>query len=407
MQRNPHDGRTRGITLAALAAVLLLASQAQATILGVGPAKLEFRDATRGESYLGHLTASTTDKKLQCKLTATGDIAEWIKLGNDTFTLTSGAQYRFPVRVNVPKATPNGVYKGIIEIKSTPADEGGAGTGMNVGAAIYITTSVTVTGADGDWFRVTKVTVSNANAGGLIDAEITVRNNAGRKITPATTLRVQSRDKKRTYATSSITSQPIDAMSAGTITARLPTTGMEPGLYAIAVNVKVDAKDLWNSDETFYILNPEASAAEVRAEGLLEDATLSNANISLGEDLTFTAKFRNTGNVPLDPRMRVEITKDGKTTASLTGDTEYAEAGETKSLSVRHKPAESGEYAVRIWVEYAGTRTAVREARMKVWTYGTPLTGLDIDPYLLAVPAIILIVLWLILYYRKYYAREE
>ncbi len=385
-----------------LAAFLLLASTAEAIVLGVGPATLEYRGTTRGGYYVKYLTASTVDEgPLLCRVSVSGEAAEWMRFENDSFTLEEGRQVRFPVRLTVPPALPNGLYTGTIELTSVPSTGDVGTTGVNVGAAVYVKVLVEVTGDEGAWFRVLRVTPHNAVKGQTILSDIVVKNNADTPITPAITLRVVSQDRERVYSVVSSTPEPVAPQTRETITVEVPSTRMEPDVYLMQFHVESEGNEVWDSTEVFYITPSEEETFNV--QGILEDAVMSKNNVSLGEPVTVAAYFRNTGDLPLDSRLRVDFVKDGALVSSLEGSSQYVGVGEEKTMSITYKPSESGRYSVRIWVEYSGLRTAVREADVIVWTYSRPLFNLDLNFYVIAVPVLLTIVAWIALYYRKYY----
>jgi hypothetical protein len=388
--------------------IIASATLANATSLGVGPGELTFKNANRGAYYIGHLTASTNDQTLPCTITATGDTADWITFDSNTFTITKDGQYTIPIRLNVPETTPNGRYSGIIEIRSNPNQQGAGGSGMNVGAAIYIKNTVEVTGVEETWFRVLRVSAASTKEGDPIKTEVTVKNNAGTAIKPLITLKAISQDKQKTYATSSLSRETVEPQTRGIITTYIPSTDMKPGLYFMDFNINIDGQELWTSQEPFYVVPAETTEQpNIKISTVLDDATVSNSNLTLGETLTIKARYHNAGDVPLDAKIRADFIKDGKIISSEEGKIEYINSGEAKETQLKNTPQEAGDYTVRIWVEYAGRRTAVREARIKVWSFSPPVTSFDINFYIIVIPAALLIILWIVYFYKKYYSPEE
>lgn len=383
--------------------LLCMMQAADATVLGVGPAKLQFTGAQRGGYYTGYITASTTDKTVYCQAKATGATADWLTIDPQTFTLTPDAQKKIQISVKVPESQPNGKYDGAIEVRTLPPPGSIGGTGMNIGAAIYISTEIDVTGEEGDWFRVMRVAVSNPKEGDPIKTEVTFKNNGANPVKPLITLKAMSRDKQKTYSTSSLSRETITPMTRQIVTTYLPSTDLKAGLYYMDFTVDVEGKEIWNSEEPFYIMAPENTQPVLKMEGVMDDAYISNANITLSQPTTINAQFRNSGDIPLDAKLRVDIIKEGKIIKSLEGPTETLDAGKEKTTNLTYKPDEAGEQTLRIWVEYSGQRTAVREAKINVWTYTKPIFDFNLNFYLLAVPAALLIIAWLLMYYRKYY----
>lgn len=363
-----------------------------------------------------HITVSTTDTSLLCQVSVEGDVADWIELETDSFTL-EGGRYRLPVRVTVPNAMPNGVYTGRMRIRvvSTSADVGG--TGMNLIPGLSVRVNVNVIGEEGLWFRVLRVAVYNAKEGDPIKTEVTLKNNAAKSINPTVTLTALSHDKRKSYSTLSLSREAVAALSRETITTYVPSMGMEPGLYRMNFRIIYGGDELWDSEEIFYVLDAtkslpvsnksDSGEPTVIIHGVLEEAVVSIANPVLGEDVEVEADFRNIGEVPLDAMLRVDIIKDGRVVSSQKGASEYLEVGDSTKMGLTYRPAEAGEYTVRVWIEYSGLRTAVREARIIVWTYTKPLFNLNVNFYVIAAPVVAIIIIWLAAYYRQYYRRED
>ncbi len=393
---------------AAAAVILLLAmaAAADATVIGVSPAKLEYRNIARGQTQTGYLTASTTDEGLRCSVSTFGEASEWIRLEDPLFTIPASGQHRFPVAVTVPDGVPNGVYHAVIEVRTARNQADVGGTGVNVNAAIYINTMIEVAGSEGRWFKVMNVTVSNANAGQPVKTEVQVKNNAARPVTPTISLRMTSRDKGRTYASTSLSRDSVEPLERKTITANIPSTGMEPDLYNMEVTVTIDGENAWASDNPFYLIPEGAKLEYYKLEGALEDATITNANMTLGEKAAISADFRNTGEAPVYAVLRADIISNGSVISAQKSPGEYVEPGRTARMTVEYQPSAEGEYVTRIWVEYSGIRTAVREARIAAWKHYEPKFNIPVNFTLMAVILVAAVASWLGLYWWKYHRRD-
>ena len=390
-----------------LIAALFLSPTAHAMVFGVSPANLVFNNATRGRHYTMYLTASTTEDVMYCSVSAAGAVAPWLRFGNDTFVITK-SQYVLPVRLTVPESIPNGDYEGIISVQAAPKPAGTGATGMTVGAVIYVRTSVHVGGAEGAWFRVLRLSIPNAKEGEPVSAELVLKNDADVAVYPLMTFGIVAHDRATRHSSKTVADEMVDAMGRKSVEANLSTQGLPPGLYFMHIEIAVEDKVYWDSMEPFYVTSQSNPLGEMLdINGILEDASVSSTNISLGEPFEVTASFTNAGGVPIDARFKIEVIMSGRVVYANESSPAYVEVGETRKNTVRYQPAEPGEYRVRVWVEYFGGRTEVREASVIVWKYTTPMFGLDVNFYTVGIPAVVLIIIWLFAYYRKYYVREE
>ncbi|MFH0861708.1 MAG: hypothetical protein V1875_01640 [Candidatus Altiarchaeota archaeon] len=392
------------------AILLLLATMscvAEATVIGVSPGTLSFKNSTRGGEYVGYLTISTSDKQIHCTATPTGETAKWISFDQNPFDVTSENQYRLPVRLIVPEMVPNGRYEGSIELSSTPPKDAVGGTGMTVGAAIYIKTVVDVSGVEGANFRVMKVTASNVKEGEPLKAEIMTKNNAPNAVKPGITLTIMSPDKKNTYKTATYDDETVDSLTKKTITKTVPTKGLAPGIYILDFSITVMGTESWKSQEVFYIVSSDQKTDDLVLDGRLESAILSSENLTLGEKLTITGTFSNTGEAPLDVKLKANVIQDKRTIQVAESNNTLVNATKNTELTITYEPPQAGDYSLQIWAEYSGKKTSIRTSTIRVWTVSKPLLGLDQNFYLIIGPAILLAIMWLIFYYREYYQRRE
>ncbi|MBD3389227.1 MAG: hypothetical protein GF416_09040 [Candidatus Altiarchaeales archaeon] len=390
-----------------LVVLAAMACTASAVTLGASPAEISFMNATRGSRLSTYLTLSTLDNDLDCSMEATGQVKEWTYLGEPSFTMDRG-QRTVPVRFNIPEATPNGIYTGRILITASPKKAGVKGTGAVVGAGVSVKVTVAVGGSESLWYRVMRVNVHNTNEGQPIKVRLTLKNSAAQTITPKIVLKSLDHDRKNVFTASTFSDRRVEGLSRKTIDLTLPSGSMPPDLYWMSLKVEVDGESIWDSNEAFYVLPENRSEFEtVKVVGSLDSARIENANLTVGEQLIVRTTFSNKGEVPLAAKMHVDFMKDGKLVKSLETPNEYYEVGGSGDFAVEYQPPEPGDYTARIWVEYAGMRTAVREAKVKVWHYVPLLFRLDLNFYLIALPVVAIIVLWIILYYRKYNVRDE
>ena len=396
------NSKTTLITLLILATVIPLA---EATVLGVSPATLEFKNTTRGGYYTKYLTASTTDKNLICKVTTSGEISRWVSIEDDSFNLSG--QYKFPLRVAIPESTPNGVYKGYIQVTVGATNTILGGTGMGVQPSIFIPTTIEVTGTEATWLKVLRVQASSAIEGDPIQAEVTLKNNAALQLNPITTLEVMGYDRKTVYASERIINDTIAPQAKKTLNIKIPSEGMKPGLYFLHIRVQSDDKEYWDSKESFYILSTDNPIEHpINVEAALEEASVSSTNVTLGDAITIKAKYSNVGDVPIETKLKAEFIKLGAPIYSQESESAYLESNQTKIVSLLYKPTEQGDYNVRMWVEYSGVRTAVMETKIQVWNYTPPLISPDLNMQIIIPFLLILAVAWLLMYYREYYVMD-
>jgi hypothetical protein len=320
--------------------ITLLALSTSASVIGASPGRLEIADANRGTRYELNITAITADKDVSATLKAYGDISEWTILPKESISLSRYDPKVIPISITIPEGTPNGVYNGLILVAATPSPGRIGGTGMGVSSAVYVRVKVVVSGVEGQWFRVLRTSVSNVLEGNPIKTEITVKNNALKEVNPSITLQAKSRDGTKTYATSSLSRETVEGLQREDIVTYLPSADMRAGIYLMEFSIVVDGENVWESAETFYILPVERTvqAKTVKVEGILENARVQNANLTLGDEISLVAQFKNTGEVPLDAKIRMDVISEGEIINSEDLREEYIMVEHTKDFELSYKP---------------------------------------------------------------------
>ena len=400
-RNNIHRRSSKLITT--LLTLAMMACLTQATVIGVSPAKLEYDGIKRGQEFTSNLSASSTDEKIDCEILTSGEIAEWITTPEQTITLEPGKIRPFQITVKVPESIPNKEYTGYLRVRTKATQKTGQNNILNVGAGISIPVKIKVSGNEGTWFRVLTVQVSNPQQKEPVRTQIIIKNNAAVPVKPRINLELMDYERQNIYSTYSAATQEIPPDSRQTIERYLPTTDLNPGIYVIHAIIDVEGEEVWNSNESFHIISIGDESKKVNIDGLLAHALITNANLTMGEKITIKGDFKNTGEVPVYAKLMAEIIKDKQTINTLQGQEIHYNAGEAKGMTLDYEPPQPGEYTINIWVEYMGLRTEIRQTTAKVWAYTQPLIDLNFNFYLITLPVILLSIMWIAIYYRKYY----
>jgi hypothetical protein len=384
-----------------LALIILMPAYSQASSLAVSPARIELGNVTRGMEYTVHLTLSTRAKSQNIRFEAYGGVKDWLMPGQAGLTLTKS--HVIPLKFKIPETARNGVYDGILGVIAEPPPSDDDRALLAVGTAAYVKLKAHISGDETLWLRVLRAQASSARQGDDIQAEILLKNNAKSPLNPRITLNVLGLDRETVLITQSLT-ESMQSQELKPISPSLPSDKLAPGMYFLRFLIESDGQTSYDRMEPFYILGDDIPSDGIITVGAtLDDARLSAANLTLGEGVTVTASYHNSGDVPVEAQLRVELIQKGREIRDYTGDAAIIEVNQEKTETITVWPEEPGEYVMRIWVEHAGGRTAIRQANVRVWPYTVPLIPFDANIHYLIPPILLLVAGWMILFYRKYY----
>ncbi len=386
--------------------LLMLCISVDAVVIGLSPSNLDFGQLEREQSAQRRMTVVTTDAELECVASVEGVTSDWITFEPDRFTTNKGSPKKLNVIVSVPASTPNGVYEGMIRIRAIPKSEPAGSTSMLIGAGISSRIKVEVVGREGQWFRLLHLDVSSPPVGEPVRVQAIVKNNAAIPIRPVMNLEVMTHNREKVLAKTTLSREVVDPRSRKTLTAYLPINQLNKGIYLMYI--KIIAKDeVFEKYETFNIISGQTFKEDIIVNGSLEYVLVNPSNMTLGDPLTVFGDFRNTGDVPLYAKLKIEVSGEGGFIDNAQAKEVYFDVGESRRISVDYIPPDAGEYSLKIWVEYAGKRSAIYQSWINVWTFTEPLVTTQMNFYLIILPTIAMILVWAIVFYRKYYVQEN
>ena len=340
----------KSLAIAVIVCSAMFAAQSANAGFGISPAKLENSRLLKGMVWEQTINVSRSPEVASQELVINVNI-EGDEIKN-LVALTGGAAIRMnagmtklpvPLKVTVPADAKPGIYKGSIIFNSVPEDlaSGTAGAStkplMSAKAAVILT----VTDKAIEDFRVEAISVPKIETGEPITINYRI-NNLGNTVAPITRISAQIikyRKPAEVLQTAEI-NEPREAapFSLKNFTEKIPVA-LEPKMYG-AVLIFYNGERAVKKTEVGFEVAPKGSMLG----GKMQIFKLDKNHVRVGESVTATAQFKNTGEKDVTAKLLITISDD---------DGQEIQKIETKEVEVKAK--DIAEFSVPITPEKYGT----------------------------------------------------
>lgn len=388
---------TNNIIIATIG-ILLLTNIAAAANIGVSPANANFPQVLRG-GYAERPIRITLDTEQPVRIQATirGEIADWITLSEDTFTVSRDNPYSLIASIRPPSAAPNGAYEGFIRIQSdsTANNIPGGATGIVIPALdVHVTVQVTdqeVRGCSASNFKVFDV---EEGEGIIFTAD--VLNTGNIWFSPLFTLNIWNQDNTEIVQEVRYSDTSITPTQSEPIRIEFPSDELELGQYWL----EATAVDCYEERTLTFDVLEEGS---LKASGTLKEI-LVPVWVEQGETIPIKATFTNDGEKPVRTKFKGQVTRDGKIIQLFESDQEvFVELGEETEYIFYFTAKETGRYLISGRVFYDGKRTYEKSAAFNVRSKNQTLRTIIKSLTYIALIALIAYLLYKIRKERKSY----
>lgn len=251
--------------LLALLTLFSLESGFALASFGISPPSVVNKDLVPGSSFSQDVYllqgASDTDLNVSVSVDA-GLIGSWIKIENGTsFVIPRGTQ-KFPMKVsiNVPSDAKFGEYKGIINIKTTPAGAQKDGVSINLGADLIV--DIKVSSIKVSNFSIQNFDISDSAFGALLNFVMKVKNegNVNNGPTKVTLSFFDQYHSQLLEEKELLITEKVKSFETKDISANFPNN-FEAGSYWADVKIYSDDKVVVDSKLTFNITSGQPSSS--------------------------------------------------------------------------------------------------------------------------------------------------
>jgi hypothetical protein len=348
-------------TLLVLAAILTFVSTSSAVSVGVSPGIMEFKDLLRGGYSEQEILVSTSGaEELSVSVSARGDIKEWLSFDPPSFDLEPKSRFSLKAIVQPPEDVANGVYEGVISVVARP-DVDVEGTGVTVGAAAAIRTTIEVTDRETKEFEVMKIMTKDIEEGHPLEIHVVVRNTGNVRVTPRIHVDILDQMKQGVIKSTDYADTELLPTVEGTIIIMIPTDDLKIGQYWARVTVYLDNSLMKEELLTFDLLERGA----LRIKGAL-NYVRAGAWAEVGDLVEIDANFVNVGELITLAKARFEIFLNDTLREELFSEELQVGVGETLNLSTTYRPTEPGRYEIKGVVFYSKKLTEEKTTILNV-----------------------------------------
>jgi hypothetical protein len=347
--------------------LLFFQASATASAIGASPGTISFSKMLRDGYAETYITVSNpSGENIGVSMGADGDIKNWLSFDPNTTTLGVGGSIRVKVIAKPPSYQPNGNYNGTIFVVSQPPSTQLGGSGSVTVAVIGILTNIEVTDVQIENFKVEGVNVPKTEECRDIGVFTWITNIGNVKTTPKIHIDIydqqestllKSFDQSDTEILPTITKLIVSKISPELAQYKC----IPPGLYK--VKIKAYKGNELNFQGSYILEIVPRGTLTVKGELI---SLTAKSTATMGEIVKVTGVFRNTGEVPVDAKLKVESYLVGALTQVAEGDTLEVFPGENKELTAYVTPILFGKYTMRGSVLYSGKITDTKDASVDV-----------------------------------------
>lgn len=354
--------------------------------LGVVPGVITLDNRLKGATYIRQITIfNSRDAPILFDLVATGDLESWVTFytyENRSAPITSirvDYEQRIIVEFKIPLDIANGVYEGIVQVKTNREEKTERGATVNLMFPVEV--SIGVTGTQILTGEVSEIKTKDIEVGYPLEISFYFVNTGNVVATPTVIVNITRDGFPIDNFEYSDTDIPVDDGSI--VSFEWKTINREPGKYKAHVTVLLGENILAEKDLPFELL-PRGTFTR---KGELLDISYSG-KLEKDQRLIIEALFKNTGVVETTARFMGEVYRDGNLIEILEGAEEVTvNAQETYTFKEYLEIKATGKYQIKGYVQYENNRTAMQSLSFEV--KGLEIGGIAIEIILLVGIAII------------------
>jgi len=352
------------------AGFLSFAGTANAAI-GLSPADIENNHLLRGSEFTRTMNVSrdNASEALNVLIKFSGDqIKDWVDVEeNGEFVIPSGV-YSIPIKISikVPATANLGVYKATIDFVGVPLKAKTAtGTGVNTQVGVQGTLRLTVTDKKISSFTVNSIESAKVETGSPLKFNVGITNTGNMPAKPSKLVAEIRAFRSETILESyEITDfaevKPFFDDRQTLVSTK--KTALNQGVYNMTVSVFDGTKKVRSSDMTL-----ELYAQGERVLGSFQSFRVANRNVSVGDNVTVAANFKNTGKEDVSAKFVLSVwTDDGKFVGTVESERATLTPNNLMDFNVNFNAQKAGSYVLKGMIDYDGRQTAEQQLKLRI-----------------------------------------
>jgi hypothetical protein len=380
---------TASLLAIAASTVVMSASPAHASGVGISPTTLEYNEALRGGTFVQTLLlsneaskagtpGSTGDAKLlKFDLETKGETAKWITFVSPdnptpttTFKVAKGQRAQVEVQVRIPKDAPNRPYVGSVFISAQEVSDGVLTSGAGVSTAADIPVTINVGGQERRAATVGDFIVDNGEVGLLQRFRAKVLNTGNVSVAAQLEVALTREGKEVTTLTSAGQNFPVNPLQDGEVFIDWPTAEQLGGAY----NAKFTVSDV--SGPTPIILGKNDVEFRLEPRGTFtRTGTFNSIKVlevpEVGGLAVVEGTFTNTGKIDTNAIFDGQVMLNGKLTKSQQSLPRTIRPGETAAINLSFDAPTAGTYTLVGKINFDGQLSEEKSVEVVVGTKST------------------------------------
>lgn len=341
--------------------------------MAVSPATVSLSDVLRGGSAEQIIQVYNPDpaNAISYTISVNDTIKDAISVTPSSGTIPAKSSASVTVAAKVPQTKANGQYNGTLTIDQQAPANGAGRIGAVTVPSLSVQVSYSVTDQQKLSLKVLDLQYFDTEEGLPFVIALNATNEGNVDATP--TLKVRLSDLNNTTV---LTREISTIIIAPSKTANATTTApnnLSQGQYHVHTDVVLGNDTLYNKTGLVEVFAKGA----LRTKGELLVLSIGNSVFfNTGDIVKIAGTFRNTGQLPVSPRLVCEIRADsdqGKLVDVAQGDPVAVTPGQTVNLTAYYTPKDPGQYAISGHAAYGNKITETQGTMINVANSGPNL----------------------------------
>jgi hypothetical protein len=308
-----------------------------------------------------HLSSSEAGT-IACKITVTGDIADWITFEQGTVVdVPQNTDVKLKMIVQLPENVANGVYKGTVTIMAEPKESSEGAYAMSIVSGVALKTSIEVTGEQIYSFSVSGISAGDTEVGIPIKVSAKIRNDGNVAVKPLVKVIISDNEGKEMLS-DEYKETTVLASQSSELSFAVPSETLKEGQYWADVSVYYEdgtlAKD---ARSTLDVL--EKGAFRIKGE-LVQ--VINKVWAKVGDVVKIDAIFENQGELITNAKFQGEVYLGDSLVSTIASEQLSVSPGEKINLTTYFTPEQGGRYLVRGQVVYSEKLSETKESVINV-----------------------------------------
>ncbi|MBI2674994.1 MAG: hypothetical protein HYX24_00935 [Candidatus Aenigmarchaeota archaeon] len=333
--------------------LILFAESVPAAGIGASPAVLDFENVLKGGSMQKSVVVTNTDAEAAVFNASASRYQEWFSFEPNPVEIGGKSSKEVKVTANIPKDAPNGKYNATILIKAASPNLTGRASSFGLLPAIGLLARIIVTGNETVRWKVSGIRAKDVEEGQNVSIYADFANEGNVVIEPLVSAEIM----KEGVSIDNI-SKKGSVKSGETKRIGLEWPSKSEGEYSALIKVDLAGNEIKKEKVSFKILplgsaSRSGEASEIAIPGVIEE----------GKIYKLATLFRNTGSLPVEAKLKVEVHFNNELTEAVESEEMLVEKGGETNLSAYFRPQKGGEYILKPFVYYSGKEIRLNDIR--------------------------------------------